>query len=116
MVKTYSITEARDNLSGLVHEVEAGIRVELTRRGKPVAVLLSSEEYERLANGRRSFWESYAELRREFDLAELGIDPDEIFGGLRDTSPAGTSPGDDPLPSDLTPHSKLMRPPPPSRG
>lgn len=87
MVKKYSIAEARDNLPGVVHEAEAGARVELTRRGKPVAVLLSLDEYERLARGRRSFWESYAEFRREFDLAELGIDPDEIFGGLRDSSP-----------------------------
>jgi prevent-host-death family protein len=59
MVKTYSIVEARDNLSDLVHEVESGIRVELTRRGKPVAVLLGLEKYEHLISGRRSFWESY---------------------------------------------------------
>ena len=87
MIKKYSIAEARDNLPGVVHEAEAGTRVELTRRGKPVAVLLGLDEFERLASGRRSFWESYAEFRREFDLAELGIDPDEIFGGLRDSSP-----------------------------
>ena len=87
MAKRYSIAEARDNLPSVVHEVEEGTRVELTRRGKPVAVLLGVEEYARLAQGRRDFWEAYEEFRREFDLAQLAIDPDEIFGGIRDALP-----------------------------
>lgn len=44
MVKRYSISEAQDRLPGLVHEVEGGIRVELTRDGKPVAMILSVRE------------------------------------------------------------------------
>ena len=87
MTKKYSIAEARDNLPGVVHEVEGGARVELTRRGKPVAVLLGIEDYERLAQGRRDFWEAYEELRQEFDFTELEIDPDEVFGDVRDSSP-----------------------------
>lgn len=87
MTKKYSIAEARDHLPGVVHEVEGGTRVELTRRGKPVAVLLGIDEYERLAQGRRDFWETYQELRRELDFAQLGIDPDEVFAGVRDSSP-----------------------------
>jgi prevent-host-death family protein len=87
MAKKYSIAEARDNLPGVVHEVERGTRVELTRRGKPVAVLLGLVEYERLAQGRRDFWDAYQEFRREFDLATLGIEPDEIFHDVRDASP-----------------------------
>lgn len=38
MVKKYSITEARDNFTSVIHEAEKGTQVELTRRGKPVAV------------------------------------------------------------------------------
>lgn len=87
MVKTYSIAEARDNFPGVVHEAEGGTRVELTRRGKPVAVLLGLEEYERTLKGGVDFWEAYGEFRRKFDLEELGIDPDEIFEGVRDSSP-----------------------------
>jgi prevent-host-death family protein len=86
MTKRYSIAEARGKLPGVIHEAEAGARVELTRRGKPVAVLLGIEEYERLAGGRRDFWEAYEAFRREFDLGQLGIEPDEIFGGIRDSS------------------------------
>ncbi len=87
MTKKYSIAEARDNLPGVIHEVEGGARVELTRRGKPVAVLMGIEAYERLAEGRRDFWEAYEEFRREFDLAQLAIDPEETFNGVRDGSP-----------------------------
>lgn len=87
MTKKYSIADARGNFPGVVHEVEGGTRVELTRRGKPVAVLLGMDEYERLAAGRRDFWEAYEEFRQEYDVAELGIDPDEVFAEVRDPSP-----------------------------
>jgi len=50
-------------------------------------VLLGIDEYERLAEGRRDFWEAYQELRQEFDFAQLGIDPEEVFGDVRDSSP-----------------------------
>jgi antitoxin Phd len=87
VTKKYSIAEARHNLPGVIHEAEGGTRVELTRRGKPVAVLLGIESYERLAEGRRDFWEAYEEFRRQFDLGELAIEPEEVFGGVRDPSP-----------------------------
>ncbi|MEW6569314.1 MAG: type II toxin-antitoxin system prevent-host-death family antitoxin, partial [Chloroflexota bacterium] len=41
MTKRYSIAEARQNLAAVVHELERRARIELTRRGKPVAVMLS---------------------------------------------------------------------------
>jgi antitoxin Phd len=87
MTKKYSIAQARNHLPALVHDVEGGARVELTRRGQPVAVVLGIEDYQRLAEGRRDFWEAYEDFRREFDLVELGADPDEIFAGTRDPSP-----------------------------
>jgi len=40
-------------LSGFVHEAEHGHPVRLTRRGKPVAVLISAEQYERLSKPRK---------------------------------------------------------------
>jgi prevent-host-death family protein len=52
MSDAYSIAEAKNNLSGLVHEAEQGRPVRLTRRGKPVAVLISTEQYERLSKPR----------------------------------------------------------------
>jgi prevent-host-death family protein len=87
MVKSYSIAEARDNFTGVVHEAEKGTTVELTRRGKPVAVLLGVEDFERLAKGGSTFTAAYEKFRREFNLEELQIDPTEVFGDVRDPSP-----------------------------
>ncbi len=84
--KQYSIAEARDQLPGIVHEVEDRGPVELTRRGKPVAVIVSLREYERLARPREDFWEAYERLNKEYDFASLDITPD-IFPPLRDRSP-----------------------------
>jgi prevent-host-death family protein len=87
MVKKYSIAEARDNFTSVVHEAEEGTRVELTRRGKPVAMLVGTEEFEQMTKGAPSFREAYEIFRREHDLVELDIDPDEVFADVRDLSP-----------------------------
>ncbi len=86
MSRSYSIAEARDNFAAIVRDVERDSAIELTRRGKPVAVLLSIEEYRRLLGGRKSFWDVYSEFRDGVDLRRLEIEP-EIFEGLRDASP-----------------------------
>jgi prevent-host-death family protein len=53
MTKTFSISEAKDRLPRLVHQAESGSAVALTRRGKPVAVLISKAEYDRLHRRKR---------------------------------------------------------------
>jgi prevent-host-death family protein len=85
MGKQVSIAEARDNLPRLVHQAERGEAVELTRRGKPVAVILAAAEYQRLVEG-ISFWRALEAFRREAGLAELGIE-EAVFPGTRDRSP-----------------------------
>jgi len=88
MVKKYSIAEARDNFTSVIHEAEEGAQVELTRRGKPVAVLIGVEDFERLSSSKkRGFWEAYQEFCRTHNLVSLDIDPDEIWGDVRDPSP-----------------------------
>ena len=44
MVKKYSIAEARTHLPTIIDEAEAGLEIELTRRGKPVAVIVSPRQ------------------------------------------------------------------------
>lgn len=85
MSKQYSIAEAREQLAHVIQEAEQGAKVELTRRGKPVAVLLSLNEYERLARKRGSFWESYQEFRRKYQ--DLDVDTEDAFAEIRDRSP-----------------------------
>jgi len=47
-MQSYSIADARSQLPTIIHTVEKGDVTQLTRRGKPVAVLLSLKEYETL--------------------------------------------------------------------
>jgi len=90
MVKKYSIAEASNNLTDIVHEAEEGTRIELTREGKPVAVLIRLEDDEppSTPNQKKGFWEAYQEFRRTHDLVAADIDPDEIWGNVRDHSPS----------------------------
>jgi cellobiose PTS system EIIB component len=82
--KQYSIAQARDNLAAIVHELEKRNGIEITRRGQAVAVLISKREYDRLQAGAVGFWDAYKSFASEVNLAELAIDPSEVFGGLRD--------------------------------
>ncbi len=84
MAKRHSIAEARTHLPSLVREAESGEVVELTRRGEPVAVLIGRKQYTRLTSKHRRFVEAYEKFARDFDLAALGIDPDDVFSGARD--------------------------------
>jgi prevent-host-death family protein len=86
MPKSYSIAEARHNLAALVHELEHKSLIALTRRGEPVAMLLSIEEYQRLLAKKTNFWDAYIAFRDEVDLSQLNIEP-EVFDEVRDHSP-----------------------------
>lgn len=85
-MRTYSLAEARDNLTAIVHDVEKTSPVELTRRGKPVAVILSIDEYRRLITPAGSFSSALAQFQEEVDLAALDLGP-ELFTGIRDAEP-----------------------------
>ena len=85
MSKSYSIADARNALPRLVHRAERGDAVEITRRGRPVAVLLSLAEYARLTGGPRSFAEAYELFCEDVDPADRELDRD-FFDGLRDRS------------------------------
>lgn len=87
MRKQQSIAEARSNLPQLVREAESGEPIELTRRGESVAVLIGRKQYERLSTQSRRFSAAWKDFAEENDLSELEIDPDEIFGHVRDAQP-----------------------------
>lgn len=75
MAQSYAIAEARANLPTLIDEVEAGAAVELTRRGKVVAVMISVAEYQRLRSKRVSFQDAYQQFLKKHSLAEVGLEP-----------------------------------------
>ena len=84
-----SIAEAKTRLTHLIHQVGRGETVHITRRGKPVAVLLSEDEYARLPQGlaQRDFWGLITEMRA--DPAFEPVDwTDAEVNSWRDRQPA----------------------------
>lgn len=83
-MKRFSIAEAKNQLPELVRAAEGEGAVEITRRGEPVAVLVSKEEYERLRRRRSSFAQEAERFRRRHATSE---DLSQALEGLRDPSP-----------------------------
>lgn len=69
----------------MVDQVEAGVEVELTRRGRPVAVLISRQEFDRLRGKRLHFGETYRTFLEKYSLNEIGVAAD-FFASTRDKS------------------------------
>ena len=76
MSERYSIADARTSLAAIVDKAEAGRNVELTRRGRAVAVVISLREFERLRGGRRPFAKAYRAFLEKYGPSELGLDGD----------------------------------------
>lgn len=76
MPKTYTVAGARAKLAEIVDEVEAGKEVELTRRGKKVAIVMSAAKYARLRGDRVAFMSAYEAFREAHDLEAIGVDAD----------------------------------------
>ena len=82
----YTIAEARHNLAAIVHELEDTDQIELTRRGEPVAVLLSMNAYRRLATPPKRFSEAYQAYLKSMPVTEEDGEPDP-FADVRDRTP-----------------------------
>lgn len=50
--------------------------IELTRRGKPIAVVISLREFERLHGERAPFGDAYKRFLKAHPLHEVGLDED----------------------------------------
>jgi cellobiose PTS system EIIB component len=84
----YSIQEMQNNPDEVLQTVEREKTVEITRQGRQVAVLLSVDEYHRLAGTESSkFGAALKQFRQEFLEDGLDLDPDEVFKDVRDRSP-----------------------------
>ena len=81
MTKQVSVAEARNGFTRLLRSVERGQIVEVTRRGKTVAILVSPRQWKR-----RNLYQAIQEWRKKYDVERLGIGP-EIWEGVRDKSP-----------------------------
>jgi prevent-host-death family protein len=88
MMPTYSVADACNHFAEIVHDLKHVSQIEVTRRGRPVAILISVEEFEKSRSGNLDFADAYGAFRSTVDLTQAGIEP-EIFEGLRDASPGG---------------------------
>jgi prevent-host-death family protein len=86
MGKTYSVADARAHLPDILNEVEAGKDVHLTRRGRPVAVVLSPERYEALRRERTTFADAYRAFAERYAPDDIALEPD-FFDSRRDRAP-----------------------------
>lgn len=85
MQKQFSLTEVKNKLPLIIRSVEKGPSVKLTRRGRPVAVLLSIHEYDQLCGRKRNFWNALKAFRQVIEKEDIEIS-DSDFQELRDSS------------------------------
>jgi prevent-host-death family protein len=83
MPKHLTVAEARNQLARVMHETERSGPVEVTRRGQPVAVIVSIREYCRLTAKKRGFWSAYQKWRNDPEYKDVDIDAN-LFEVRRD--------------------------------
>ena len=81
-----SVAEARQHFARLIERAQQGKTIEITRRGEPVAVLLSASEYSAITGEHPSFIDATRLVRERLGVDELEIG-DMDFEGLREESP-----------------------------
>ena len=83
MTQRYSIVEARTSLPRIVDQAEAGIEVQLTHRGRPVAAVIGLRALAALRGGQPDFRRAYQTFLKRYSLDQIGLEPD-FFAGVRD--------------------------------
>jgi prevent-host-death family protein len=86
MRRSYSVADARVHLPEILDDVEAGKEIELTRRGRAVAIVISPEKYEALRGDQSNFDEAYRAFISRHALDEIGLEPD-AFDSTRNQVP-----------------------------
>ncbi|SPD74300.1 conserved hypothetical protein [uncultured Desulfobacterium sp.] len=86
MEEQYTIVDAKNKLTSIIHSVERGQAVKLTRHGRPVAVLLSLKDYQRLNRKREGYCSALNSWRKNMEKEEGVVVIGEEFEGVRDNS------------------------------
>ena len=84
--KSYSVADARAHLPDILDDVEAGKDVQLTRRGRAVALVLSPRRYDMLRSEHTNFGDAFRAFLGRHASEEIGLEPD-FFGSIRDREP-----------------------------
>jgi prevent-host-death family protein len=83
MKNIFTVSEAKNRLPAIIHDVEVGAAAQLTRHGKPVAVLVSITEYNKLKKRELSFWKALCVFRKTTESRNIFLD-DLLPDSLRD--------------------------------
>lgn len=87
IMKTSTIAEAKNNLSHLVHQLKAGESIRLTRYGKPVAVMMSEDQYQHLIAPNKSLNAAILNWRSQWDdNADVGLNDNELKAIRKDSA------------------------------
>lgn len=76
-MKTSTIAEAKNNLSQLIHQLQSDEPIHLTRHGKPVAVMLSEANYQKLTHKDHSLYQAIQHWRNQLD-SDSGLTETEL--------------------------------------
>ncbi len=83
MTRRVSVAEAKGKLPAIVHEVEQGSSVEITRHGRSVAAMVPMADFERLREKGKGFWNDLTKIRKIMSSEGVIIE-DADFLDLRD--------------------------------
>ncbi|MBT9587641.1 type II toxin-antitoxin system Phd/YefM family antitoxin [bacterium] len=87
-MRDFTVAEARNQLPNLLHLVESSGSVQISRRGKPVAVVMSMHDYQKLKQAGPTFAEFLSDFRDRHDLTGL----EDVFLDVRDRTPGRPEP------------------------
>ncbi len=79
-MKTWQLQEAKAHLSELVKDASLGAPQEITLRGKPAVVVLSTQQYEKLKHPKQKL----VNFLRQSPLADANINLDRDKSPMRD--------------------------------
>ena len=89
-MKTSTIAEAKNKLPQLVRQLESDEAIHLTRHGKPVAVMLSEANYQKLTQKSQGLYQAIEHWRGQWDgdgaLTEAELKAIRVDGLGRDFS------------------------------
>lgn len=82
--RRFTIAQARDQLSAIVHDIELHSPVELTQDGEAVAVIVAPDASRRLFGPEGNTWGAYQRFLTAADTSDID---ESVFEGVRDHSP-----------------------------
>jgi antitoxin Phd len=80
-MKTWQLQDAKAHLSELVKKATSGFPQEITLRGKPAVVVISTQQYEKLKQPRQNL----VNFLRQSPLVNMDINIERDKSSMRDT-------------------------------